>query len=108
MSPVPCWSRHPPLGMKNTTAPGVHAPGHATPLPVDVSTQCPSLARSPRGGVAGGGLALGRPAASGSPSWSGGEGWPAGHPPAKVALLMVTVPPLVKLVTYASPEHEPF
>src|SRR2546428_12590175 len=94
--------------MKNTTAPGVHAPGHATALPVDVSTQCPSLARSPRGGVAGGGLALGRPVGSGSPSWAGGEGWPAGHPAADGPLLMVAVPPLGEVGTDARAEQEPF
>src|SRR2546428_14141013 len=93
--------------MKNTTAPGVHAPGHATALPVDVSTQCPSLARSPRGGVAGGGLALGRPVASGSPSWSGGEGLPAGPPAADGPVVMVTGPPLAELVTAARAEQEP-
>src|SRR6266852_3995355 len=101
MSPWPCRSRHPPLGMKKTTAPGVQAPGHATLLPVEVSTQWPSLARSPFGGVPAGGLALGRPAASGSPSWSGGDGCPAGQFAGNVLLLMVTLefPLFWKLVT---------
>jgi hypothetical protein len=84
--------------MKMTTAPGVHAPGHATPLPVDVSTQCPSLARSPRGGDPAGGLALGSPVASGIPSPSGGEGSPAGHPAGNVLLFMFAKLAAAKLV----------
>src|SRR5258708_4977552 len=106
MSPVPCWPRQPPLGMKMTTAPGVDAPGHATPLPLDVSTQCPSLARSPRGGAPAGGLALGSPVASGSPSGSGGAAWPVGHPAGNVLLLMFAKLAAARLVKWARPEQE--
>src|SRR6266853_3862490 len=101
MSPLPCRSRHPPLGMKKTTAPGVHDAGQATLLPVDVSTQCPSLARSPFGGVPGAGPSLGSPTARGSRSPSGGDCCPVGQPAGNVLLLMVTLelPPAGKLVT---------
>src|SRR6266853_6419912 len=115
MSPPPCRFRHggeppTPPGMTNATAPGVTAPGHAMLLPVVTSTQCRSLARSPLGGAAGAGSALGRPAASGMPSPSGGDGAPLGQPAGYVLLLMVTLapPPAEKLVTYARPEHDPF
>src|SRR6266566_392231 len=101
MSPLPCRSMQPPLGMNRTIAPGVHVPGQDALAPVVGSAQCPSLARSPRGGAPAGGLALGRPLASGRPSGSGGDGWPVGQPAGNVLLLMVTLelPVLAKLVT---------
>src|SRR2546430_8706633 len=47
-------------------------------LPVLVSTQCPSLARSPRGGVAATGFVLGSVLASGGCFASSGVSWPVG------------------------------
>src|SRR2546428_13220101 len=67
MSPPPWRFKQvevfPPPGIKNSTAPTVQAEGHATLAPVAGLTQCPSFARSPRGGVAGGGgpVRVGRP-----------------------------------------------
>src|SRR2546428_8812919 len=62
MSPPPWRFKQvevfPPPGMKNSTAPTVQADGHATLAPVAGLTQCPSFARSPRGGVAGAGVPL--------------------------------------------------
>src|SRR5260221_13593548 len=76
MSPPPCRLRQmvllPGPGMWKRTAPGVTDPGQATSLPVAWSTQWPSLARSPCGGVPGAGVALARVAPSGMPSWAGG------------------------------------
>src|SRR3989442_8987795 len=83
MSPPPWRFKQvevfPPPGMKNSTAPTVQADGHATLAPVAGLTQCPSFARSPRGGVAGGGGPFrgggprGRP-----PSFPRGGGAPGG------------------------------
>src|SRR6266446_8489037 len=76
MSPPPWRFRQvdwlPPPGMKNCTAPTVHADAQATLAPVVGSTQCAALARSPCGGVAGAGSALGMPAPIAVLSPSGG------------------------------------
>src|SRR5438132_11810558 len=96
--------------MKRTIAPGVTELGQLWLAPLVVLTQWPSLARSPRGGMPAGGVALGKPFAGGSPSWSGGAAAPLGQPAGNVPLLMVTdeLPVLWKVVTEASPEQASF
>src|SRR2546428_4586364 len=89
MSPPPWRFKQvevfPPPGMKNSTAPTVQADGHATLAPVAGLTQCPSFARSPRGGVAGGGAPFRGGGPRGvAPRFRGGGG-PAG------AVLVFTV-----------------
>src|SRR6266851_417551 len=81
----------PPPGMKNCTAPTVHAPGQALLLPVVVSTQWFSLARSPCGGVPAGGSAFGSPVANGMPSPSGGDGC---GPAAQLEIVTDELPPV--------------
>src|SRR2546427_12821672 len=83
MSPPPWRFKQvevfPPPGMKNSTAPTVQADGHATLAPVAGLTQCPSFARSPRGGVAGGGVLFRGGGARGrAPPFRGGGGAPGG------------------------------
>src|SRR5260370_30394702 len=90
----------PPPGMKNCTAPTVHAPGQALLLPVVVSTQWFSLARSPCGGVPAGGTALRSPVANGMPSPACG----GGHTPAAgVGILADGVAPRVSQKVHALP-----
>src|SRR2546425_8346550 len=82
MSPPPWRFKQvevfPPPGMKNSTAPTVQADGHATLAPVAGLTQCPSFARSPRGGVAGGGAPFGGGGPGGLPSLFRRRGWALG------------------------------
>src|SRR2546426_8881871 len=90
MSPPPWRFKQvevfPPPGMKNSTAPTVQADGHATLAPVAGLTQCPSFARSPRGGVAGGGAPFGGGGPRGRPPRSRGGEWALG------GLLVVKLP----------------
>src|SRR2546428_3143924 len=82
MSPPPWRFKQvevfPPPGMKNSTAPTVQADGHATLAPVAGLTQCPSFARSPRGGVAGGGAPFPGGGPGGQPPRSRRRGGAAG------------------------------
>src|SRR5690348_12184751 len=82
-------------GMTNSTAPGVHALGQATLVPLEL-TQCDSFPRSPDGGVPAAGSVFGRLGASGGRSGSGGA------PPPAEQLLMVPLPSLLQKVR---PEH---
>src|SRR6184192_2613691 len=79
MSPPPCRFRHtdvlPPPGMKNITAPTVHADGHAVAIPVVGSTQWVVFAMSPFGGVPAAAFEFGSPDATGRRWESGGEGF---------------------------------
>src|SRR5438445_6949858 len=101
MSPPPWRFKQvevfPPPGMKNSTAPTVQADGHATLAPVAGLTQCPSFARSPRGGVAGAGSLFGRAGPSGLPSFFGGGGWPLGA--VLIVTLALPVPVLAQFVS---------
>src|SRR5690349_8866876 len=78
-------------GMTNSTAPGVHALGQATSVPLEL-TQWDSFPRSPDGGLPAAGSAFGRLGASGGRSQSGGAAPPTAQ------LLTVPLPSLLQKV----------
>src|SRR5260370_29977730 len=82
-------------GMMNSTAPGVHALGQATLVPLEL-TQWDSFPRSPDGGMPAAGSVFGRLEARGGRSASGGTAPPAEQ------LLTVPLPSLLQKVR---PEH---
>src|SRR5690242_15116515 len=74
-------------GMTNSTAPGVHALGQATLVPLEL-TQCDSFPTSPDGGVPAAGSVFGRLVANGGRPGSGG-----------------TAPPTAQLLTVPLPSR---